>query len=417
MPWKPFVAYAMLTACVLSVVIGWLLWSKKRDNKLANRLLASLLFVYAYIYFVTVLITDGGIVYVPHLFRTAAPLNYLVGPLIYLYVRTSLFSAQRLDLRRFGWLLLPLVVNVIELIPFYVHSGAYKLARLKALATMPNSLFTITEGGLPTQFHLVGYTLSSLVYSVLAARLWWRYHQREVPNQHRNPVFENWLKTFVFVHLVANLIWTAEMPFLRNSDFANLTLNITYVIAQLTICLYIIQRPTLLYGVYALSRPDIPPIDNAQDTDNEPIIILNADRSLIGVRESTASPATGSGELEQDIQGKLQLLEQYMRSQQPYLQPRLSLADVSVATQVPPYLLSAILNRVLGLDFRDYVNEHRVRHLCQLLESNQFAHLTLEGISSQAGFSSKTTFYRAFQKHTGSTPAQYIARRQPADGS
>ncbi len=377
--------------------------------------MSSLLFVYAYIYFVTVLITDGGIVYVPHLFRTAAPLNYLIGPLIYGYVRSSLFSMQHLNLRRFGLLLLPFVVNVVELIPFYGHSGAYKLARLKALAAVPNSLFTITEGGLPAQFHLVGYTLSSLVYSVLAARLWWLYRQRERPNQHRNPVFERWLTTFVLVHLVANLVWTVEMPFVRNSAFANLTLNMTYVIAQLTICLYIIQRPTLLYGVYALSRPE-PPIDNAQNPDSKPIIIVDADRSLIGVRASIA-PATGSGELEQDIWEKLQSLEQYMLSQRPYLQPRLSLADVSVATQVPPYLLSAILNRVLGLDFRDYVNEHRVRHLCQLLESNQFAHLTLEGISSQAGFSSKTTFYRAFQKHTGSTPAQYVARRQPADGA
>lgn len=96
-----------------------------------------------------------------------------------------------------------------------------------------------------------------------------------------------------------------------------------------------------------------------------------------------------------------------MTSQQPYLQPRLSLANVSVAIDIPPYLLSAMLNRVVGLDFRDYINGHRVRYLCDLLQSNQYNHLTLEGIGMEAGFSSKTTFYRAFQKHTGLTPAQY----------
>lgn len=113
------------------------------------------------------------------------------------------------------------------------------------------------------------------------------------------------------------------------------------------------------------------------------------------------------GEPEQDIQEKLSLLEDYMTNQRPYLQPRLSLANVAVATNIPPYLLSAILNRTLGVDFRDYVNAYRVRYLCELLRSNDYNHLTLEGISTQAGFSSKTTFFRAFQKHTGLTPAQY----------
>lgn len=107
------------------------------------------------------------------------------------------------------------------------------------------------------------------------------------------------------------------------------------------------------------------------------------------------------------------MLEQYMTSQKPYLQPRLSLADVSVATNIPPYLLSAVLNGVLGVDFRDYVNEQRVRHLCALLQRGDYSHLTLEGIGMEAGFSSKTTFYRAFQKYTGLTPHQYASQKGP----
>ena len=404
----------MLTCCVLSVVIGGLLWSRKQVGRHANRLLAMLLFVNAYIYFVTVLITDGGIVYVPHLFRTAAPLNYLIGPLVFLYVRASLLSAPRPDYRRYAWLFLPALLNFIEFIPFYARSGAYKLERLNALASVQNSLFTINEGLLPPQFHLVGYSLSSLIYSLLAARLWWIYQRREGQNRHSNSVYANWLTTFVLVHVSVNLVWVIEMPFVRNAGFGNLTLNITHIIAQLTICLYVIRRPALLYGAYTLNRPEparrgqvaaAPAAGPLPHTD-EPPIIITADRSAIQGQELIAS--ADPVELEQDIQEKLGQLEQYMASEQPYLQPRLSLADVSVATKIPPYLLSAMLNRVVGLDFRDYVNAHRVRHLCQLLEGNQYAHLTLEGISTQAGFSSKTTFYRAFQKYTGVTPAQYL---------
>ncbi len=416
MPWKPFVAYAILTCCVLSVVIGWLLWSRNYTNKLSNRLLAVLLFVDAYIYFVTMLITDGSIQYVPHLFRTAAPLNYLIGPLIYLYVRTSLFSTRRLSLRRFGWLLVPFIINVVEFLPFYLRSGAYKLERLRQLADSSDSLFTINEGILASQFHLFGYTFSSLVYSLLAARLWWLYWQRETQHQHSNPVFRNWLATFVLLHLLVNLVWAVELPLVRNTPIANLSLNITYCLAQLTICLYIIQRPSLLYGAYRLKPADgLPPTPPEPASYPPGSSIPVAQYVADGPSPNSAQPE--SLEAEQDIQEKLRLLEQYMHSQQPYLQPRLSMVDVSVATQIPPYLLSAMLNRIMGLDFRDYVNEHRVRHLCQLLDSNQLTHLTLEGISTQAGFSSKTTFYRAFQKHTGSTPARYVTRHQTTNGA
>lgn len=396
---KPFLAYGMLTCCVLSVVIGWLLWSRKQMNQYANRLLAALLIVAAYIILVRVLLEDGGIRYVPHLFRTAAPLNYLIGPLIYLYVRASLLSITRPNYRRYAWLFLPFLLNVLEFMPFYLQSADYKLARLQALEIPSNSLLMFTEGVLPPYVHPLGYSLSNFVYSVLAARLWWRYRWREGQNQHSNPVFANWLRTFVCIELLVNGLWLLELPFIQHTAYGNLTVNITYTIAQLVICLYIIQRPALLYGAYTLPAPALPVADSVR-----PVVR----------RHDQPDEVADTGLPEQDIRLKLNQLDQYMRHEQPYLRPRLSLADVSVATQIPPYLLSAMLNRSVGLDFRDYVNSYRVRHLCELLESNQYGHLTLEGLSTQAGFSSKTTFYRAFQKHTGITPAQYLTKHAPA---
>ncbi|WP_158408781.1 helix-turn-helix domain-containing protein [Fibrella aestuarina] len=410
---KSLLAYILFGCCLLSTVIGWLLWTRKQPGRHANRLLATLLFTYVYIDFVTLLITNGGIVHVPHLFRTAAPLNYLVGPLIYLYARASLLSTTRFDGRRYGWLLLPFLLNVVEFLPFYVSPATAKLARLQQLASAPNTLFTIHEGLLPPHFHLIGYSLSSFVYSLLAAGLWWTYRQREGRTPYSNPAFGNWLKTFVLIHLIVNGVWLAEIPFIRHAPYGNLILNITYLVAQLVICFYIIQRPTLLYGAFSLNGTRQPLTGNVPDSPALPVVLSDAAHQAVPLPEPPR-PAEGDT-LEQAAADKLAQLDQYMHSQQPYLRPRLSLADVSVATQIPPYLLSAILNRVLGLDFRDYVNAHRVRHLCQLLESNQYSHLTLEGISTQVGFSSKTTFYRAFQKHMGVTPAQYMQRANAID--
>ena len=410
MLWKTFLSYAVLVCSTLSVTIGWLLWSRKHVNRYANRLLALLLFIYSYINFVTSLIINGAILDVPHFFRTAAPLNYLIGPLIYLYVRASLFSSNRFDYR-FSWLFLPALLNVIELIPFYIRSSAEKVAYLQKLPSMPDSIVTIAEGWLPPGIHLAGYTLSSLLYSLLTGWMLWQYLVHEKSGPYSNSIYANWIKTFVIIHVVSNLIWAVELLFLGETAYASFGLNITRVVGQFIICLYVIQRPTLLYGAYRLGEnsPDVPPKANeyaiSEAPKPDPIIAQPPNQSIAD--EAIGSAGRPILEDELDIQRKLELLEAYMTEQQPYLQPRLSLANVSVATNISPYLLSAMLNRVLGLDFRDYINAYRVRYLCLLLQSNQYNHLTLEGIGMEAGFSSKTTFYRAFQKHTGLTPAQY----------
>ncbi len=418
MLWKTGLSYAILTCSILAATIGYLLWSRKHVNRYTNRLLAFLLFLIAYIDFVTSLIITGTIIELPHFFRTAAPLNYLIGPLTFLYVRGSLFSTTRFDYR-FGWLFIPALLNFIELTPFYAQSAAYKVAHLQALSSAPNSLVNITEGLLPPSVHLIGYTLSSLTYSIMAGWLLWTYLKHSNRTHLSNATYDNWIKTFVLIQIVSNVIWAIGMPFFRETAYANYSLNVTYVIAQLIICFYVIQRPTLLYGAYWLEKNPVilpktngmppAPLPNAPFVEAEPTNWPDLQNTLLGAEKPVLDD-------ESAIQQKLELLEKYMTNQQPYLQPRLSMANVSVATNIPPYLLSAMLNRVVGLDFRDYVNAHRVRHLCDLLHSDEYNHLTLEGISAQAGFSSKTTFYRAFQKHTGLTPAQYSSKSSQPEG-
>lgn len=422
MPRTIILSYALLTCSVLSATIGYILWSGPHTNRYANRLLASLLFVYAYINFVISLIINGSILDVPHFFRTAAPLNYLIGPLIYLYVQASLFSTRRFDYR-YGWLFVPALLAFFDLTPFYVLSAADKVIQLRTLMATPNSVVNITEGWLPAWVHLIGSTGLNLVCALLAGRLSWTYWKHSRKPDYSNSVYENWIITFVLIQVTAHLAWTVGVPIFQGTAYANYSLIITCVVAELTICFYVIQRPVLLYGAYwleknstGISSADAPTTNPAvltglTDTPSDVAKPLN--RNVAD--ESISGPETYSLDDEPDIREKLKLLEQYMKTEQPYLQPRLSLANVSVAIDIPPYLLSAMLNRVVGLDFRDYVNAHRVRYLCHLLESNQYGHLTLEGVSTQAGFSSKTTFYRAFQKHTGLTPAQYSSLNSQTD--
>lgn len=91
-----------------------------------------------------------------------------------------------------------------------------------------------------------------------------------------------------------------------------------------------------------------------------------------------------------------------------YLDPTLTLGQLAKALGTTSGKLSATLNHGLGMSFNDLVNQYRVEEVKTKLSSDQIDQYTLLGLALDSGFSSKTTFYRAFQKFTGRTPKTYL---------
>jgi AraC-like DNA-binding protein len=55
-----------------------------------------------------------------------------------------------------------------------------------------------------------------------------------------------------------------------------------------------------------------------------------------------------------------------------------------------------------------------VKHLLDQPDSVKYS---LEGLAAMAGFGSRITFARAFQKFVGCTPGEYVKRRKTVDFS
>lgn len=98
-------------------------------------------------------------------------------------------------------------------------------------------------------------------------------------------------------------------------------------------------------------------------------------------------------------------LEQYMKRERPWLNPFLTLQDMAFALNTNRTYLSQHFNKTLQTTFYDYLNQFRVRHACEILQSEPSLSLSL--ICEKCGFNSLSTFRRAFEKHTGCTPARY----------
>ncbi len=101
----------------------------------------------------------------------------------------------------------------------------------------------------------------------------------------------------------------------------------------------------------------------------------------------------------------LGLLKSKMAEEKLYKNPTLKLSEVATAINIPAHQLSQLLNENLNKSFPEFVNEYRVEEACQMLFTHD--HLSIDGIGHEVGFGSKSTFFAAFKKHKGVTPAAY----------
>jgi len=98
-------------------------------------------------------------------------------------------------------------------------------------------------------------------------------------------------------------------------------------------------------------------------------------------------------------------LENAMFEKSLYKNPNLTLQDLSQEINISSHQLSQFLNNNLGKNFTSFVNEFRINEACKIITSTD--KLTLESIGYDVGFNSKSTFFAAFKKHTGTTPLNY----------
>ena len=108
-------------------------------------------------------------------------------------------------------------------------------------------------------------------------------------------------------------------------------------------------------------------------------------------------------------------LERVMTEKEVYKNPDLKLGDLSKEIQISAHQLSQLLNDELGKNFTTYVNEFRIREACRILSADQ--RFTLESVGYEVGFNSKSTFFSAFKKFNGVTPAVYQQRQMQPSAS
>jgi len=100
-------------------------------------------------------------------------------------------------------------------------------------------------------------------------------------------------------------------------------------------------------------------------------------------------------------------LEEYIKTEEAFLNPSLTIFNLANGLDIPSLELSLFLNKELHKNFFDYINEYRIDKAKKLLiDPDKKDHTVLE-ILYEVGFNSKSSFNTAFKKFTNKTPTQY----------
>ena len=359
----------------IMLLLAFFLLTVSTKNKLSNRLFASFLMITAF---------DLSSFFTDKYFETnlnfeifRMTISLLIMPIFYLYVKAVCHSDFRLKPKHLI-LIIPFVITNLVFIPrFY-------------LATTIESIFIYEhfKQMLEIRFFYILAELQYAFYIVLVFIILKKYKEIYLENYtNSNHSSYKWLFQMTVFFLIAHCIVFFKSV-IRYTDY-NVFLNISNVIIG-TIALII----SCWFVLKALNNPDLfKGVDSNMLLINEVVISTE--------KESFQTPKSV------EIASQIELIKKYVVENEPYLEPSLTIQELSKQVNIPVRDLSILINHHINQHFFDFINEYRIQKAMQILKNPSKSKLTILEILYEVGFNSKSSFNTAFKKYTNQTPTEF----------
>ncbi|MDO3385891.1 helix-turn-helix domain-containing protein [Gilvimarinus sp. SDUM040013] len=110
---------------------------------------------------------------------------------------------------------------------------------------------------------------------------------------------------------------------------------------------------------------------------------------------------------QEESQSHQSYIAKRMTEEKLYCRPRLNIERLAEELSLSPRQLSQIINRELGKNFFEFINDYRLEEVKQRLRSVEWADSSIQEIYESVGFRSRSSFFTLFRKYVGMTPSQY----------
>lgn len=329
---------------------------------------------------------------------------YLIGPMLYGYVRSVLTDDSHLKRNDF-WHLLPMIVFFIAALPMSFIPWSAKVDLATEAVMNVGFIHTYKATFLDNIFSVLAIYLSRpilvLVYTIYSIGLLINYSmQRKVSKVFAGQYFmTKWLYLLLGFLLILEVTQVLLIIKAFKMDFSELffTLDLLRVLSVFGLVGLLISPfffPEILYGL-----PRFP--ESGLTSNTEKVI---SDRV-------PDNPEKKTNHFESNYVHYINEKADFcMKEAKPYLKHDFNLVHLSVQTQIPVHHLSYYFREVKKQHFNDYRNQWRIDHAKNLIRKGRANEFTLETIGLQSGFSSRNTFLNTFKKVEGITPSTFAAQ-------
>ena len=290
---------------------------------------------------------------------------WILSPVFFIYTqKISVFSGQKLKY----WLLLPgAIYYVIQIYIFFlpVHTK-----------------LIIVEQSWPDLLKILG-----LIYGSIIAIWNIKYiskHKLEIYNQYAMTEHKElrWAKYFLIFYIVGTILYGIQLYMLPD----NLYSKLFFLIFDLILIYWL-----SFYGILQLNIHSILP--------NQEVISTKLKSEITESIQTTADNT--------NLEELFQQINNYMNTSEIYIDTELTIVSVAQKLGIHPRRVSMVINFGRKQNFNSYINQFRIEKSIVLLKSREVNKYSMEGIGNEVGFNSKSSFYAAFKKVTGTTPIKY----------
>ncbi|MDT7831756.1 AraC family transcriptional regulator [Flavobacteriaceae bacterium S356] len=350
------------------IFLGLILFFNSSRKINANYFLIPLLLIITGYQMKAVIVLEGYYTSFPHSIKLFLPLHFLLGPLFYYYVKFTLGTRKKLQIRDTKHLI-PFIICLLSLLPFYIKSGAEKL--------------TLHSAPAPSNFNISGEMLLYYIpILLLAIFYYWRSLQLikesakflDKRSSKQEQTKSLWLEKYTRVFLFFLVCFAIAQLIFIFTDFYQ------FYVMLFTVFMSSILIHFIAYWAIKQSR-----ITNTIRVEGKALTFQSKDDAL-------------------DI--KIKIVE-LLKDEQCYLNNDLSSKYFCERLEINSLYLSQIVNKEFNCNISHLINSYRVDHAKKILKSGELNHLNFSGIAEYTGFNSANAFTRVFKQHTGQTPSQY----------
>jgi AraC-like DNA-binding protein len=306
----------------------------------------------------------------PELFLLPFNFSWLLFPIFFIYTqKISIFSDQKIKY----WVLYPGILSLVLQIFIYFLPHATKL--VVAQSDWHELVFTILG---------ISYSWVIGIWNLkLIAR-----HKTEVQNTFS--YIEQKVLGWVQIFLIYSLASSVLIHILYYSSPNNYYFKIIFSIFDLIAIYWVSVNGIIQQNV---------------------ISILVKNKSGFSAQNyQTIENEQRNNENNDDLKTLMEEIDAYMERSEAFLHSELTIVDLAEKLKVHPKKISVSINTIAHQNFNTYVNQLRIKKAEDILTKHTSTNFSIEGIGKEVGFHSKSAFYSAFKKVTGTTPTQYKER-------